>query len=189
MKIAVPVLGTRIAPRLCYAVDFLIVRAEDGKALDQQIMTVGQFPRINAFVDWIAQQGIKAVLCCGGNRQALAALETRGVEVIWGLTGEAEERVGAYLSGALNSEIQFGRLRPDGSPQGGIGRPGRGPGGRGRGGGGGGGGGGRGRGRRGGSGDALGADGARGGGTGGKRGKGRAGGRGGHRAGGGGGRG
>ena len=135
MKITVPVMGTRIAPRLCFARDFLIVRAEAGEAQDQQRVSVGQFPMLSAFVDWITQQGIEAVLCCGANRWAITALESKGVEVIWGLTGEAEERIKAYLGGTLTNEIPIRRIRSDGSGEGGdgMGMSGTGPGGRGRG--------------------------------------------------------
>ena len=126
MKIAVPVLGTRIAPRLCFTRDFLIVEAVGREAQGQQRVSVGEFPMLSAFVDWITQQGVGAVLCCGANRWAITALESKGVEVIWGLTGEAEERIKAYLDGTLNNKIPIRRIRSDGSSRGGGRRRGQG---------------------------------------------------------------
>jgi len=100
-RIAVPLLGTRIAPRLCHAQDLLIVSTADGEVGERQQINVGESGGVWAFVDWFCRQQIDLVLCCGVNAQAQKTLNARGVEVVSGLTGEAEEVVSEYLTGTL----------------------------------------------------------------------------------------
>jgi predicted Fe-Mo cluster-binding NifX family protein len=102
VKIAVPLFGTRIAPRLCFATELLLVLAGDSEAMDCRNLNVGQFPDHQSFVNWVVQQGIGVVLCCGVNHRTSAELVSRGIQVVCGLTGESTEVVRAYLDGTLD---------------------------------------------------------------------------------------
>ena len=102
MNIAVPMMGIRVAPRLCFAQDILLVRAADGAASELKQVHVGPLSDPWAFIEWVERQQVEVVLCCGVNRQACATLDARGITVIWGLTGEAELVVSEYLEGQLS---------------------------------------------------------------------------------------
>ena len=84
------------------------MQAEDDQLEESQQVHVGRLPGPWAFLKWFERQQVDVVLCCGVNRQASATLEARGVTLIWGLTGEAEQIVADYLSGQL--------VAPDESP-------------------------------------------------------------------------
>ena len=142
MRIAIPLMGSRIAPRLCFAQDLLLVQAENGEVHEQERVHVGRLPGPWAFLEWFERQRVDLVLCCGVNRQASSSLGARGVQVIWGLTGEADQVVADFLGGQLDKyapgsvgpDLGTGRGFGPGGARGQAGRRGRGRGGgRGRG--------------------------------------------------------
>jgi predicted Fe-Mo cluster-binding NifX family protein len=63
---------------------------------------IGDPPCMWELLERISREGVDVVICCGVNRQASALLDSQGVQVLWGITGEAEEVVSAYLDGRLN---------------------------------------------------------------------------------------
>jgi len=103
MRIAIPLIGTRVAPRLCLARDVLVLETTDGELRAQRQIHVGRLSDPWAFLEWLAQQAIDLVLCCGVTRQACATLSARGVHVVWGLTGEAEQIAADFLAGRLSA--------------------------------------------------------------------------------------
>lgn len=99
--LAIPLFGDDLAPRFCAADELLVVEVSDGGvAASVRRTSLGGLSWVGR-LDQIAALGGTVMLCCGFNKGFLAHAEQRGIQVIWGLAGEARVVVEAYLEGDL----------------------------------------------------------------------------------------
>ena len=98
MRIAIPIYGERISPRIDCASSFLIVEAESGSLDDvHEVQTKG--PELSELFALLLQERIDVVVCGGIRREDRLALETAGIEVNWGWVGEVKDVLKSFASG------------------------------------------------------------------------------------------
>lgn len=97
MRIAIPIHGDRVMPRFGCAREMIIATVEDGKVLATKCLTATAYD-IQSLSD--AEQ--VSVLICGGiHPRFQQLLQQQNVEIIWGVVGQWQDVLQAYLNGTL----------------------------------------------------------------------------------------
>jgi predicted Fe-Mo cluster-binding NifX family protein len=103
MNIAIPVYGTRVLPRFGYTREMIIVTVEDGRiSRHKQIELPAQIETPLSPV--LAAEHVSVIICGGIHPRFQDMLREHGIGVIWGVAGEWQEVVQAYLHGTLQSD-------------------------------------------------------------------------------------
>jgi predicted Fe-Mo cluster-binding NifX family protein len=115
MKLAIPLYGTRVSPRFGYSQQIMIVELDDrrragGKTLEVQDHFPEQIPEL------LWREGVEIVISGGMNRYFQDLFRSRGIQVIWGIIGEAEEVVAAFVAGRLTPGMGCCQRRRRGRP-------------------------------------------------------------------------
>ena len=98
MKLAIPLYTNRVSPRFGYSRRFLVVDIKADHELGREVLAVDiQSPP--QIAKCFAAEGIDLVLCGGMNSAFQKEFQLRNIGVIWGLIGEAEDVLTAYLKG------------------------------------------------------------------------------------------
>lgn len=106
MKVAIMLYGTRISPRFGYSDGVLIVEVNNQKEIGRKTLRVANFfPE--KIPDILNNEGVKVVISGGMNHRFQNLFRTRGIEVIWGIIGEADDVLNAYNSGQLSPGMGF----------------------------------------------------------------------------------
>lgn len=103
MRIALPLFGSDIAPRFCFAREMLVVDLVEGKETSRRHVMFGHEygpQRIRT----LSEYGVKVILCSGFNRHFLPLAQESGIEVVWGLQGDIEDLIERFLSGKLKTQ-------------------------------------------------------------------------------------
>ena len=105
--LAVPLHGDDVAPRFCSADHFVIAEMDGDRARLVRRLT---FPEVtwSQCLERLSAAGVSVLLCGGFNRSFLPLAEGLGIQVISGLTGEAEQLIDAFL----RDEIDRHRFLP-----------------------------------------------------------------------------
>ena len=106
MKILAGVDGTTLAGHFGHSEDFLIYTIEDKRISDRERITnPGHTETMNP-PEFVATLGVDVVIGGTIGETALNILREAGIEGFFGVTGEADDAVEAYLRGELeNDEI------------------------------------------------------------------------------------
>jgi predicted Fe-Mo cluster-binding NifX family protein len=103
MTIAIPIYGTRVLPRFGFARDMMLVTVEDGRIVaHKQIELLPQFDA--PLAPMLAAEQVSVVICGGIHPRFQEMLREQGINVVWGVVGEWQEVVQAYLHGTLQSD-------------------------------------------------------------------------------------
>jgi len=99
MRLAVPLLGTDVAPRFCSAARVLIVEHDGGveRSRERVALPPGGIP---ARLVTLTHLGVSVLLCGGFNRAFRPMAERLGLRVEWRLVGPADAAIAAFLSGS-----------------------------------------------------------------------------------------
>jgi predicted Fe-Mo cluster-binding NifX family protein len=111
MLVAVPLLGSEVAPRFGFADSFLIGEIEDGRVVcvDRvEALLRGFVNRLNA----LRGLGVDVILCGGFNRAFLPLAEDFEIGVLAGAFGDARQVLEGFARGEL---VRTGTCRGDGS--------------------------------------------------------------------------
>jgi predicted Fe-Mo cluster-binding NifX family protein len=103
MKIAIPTFGNRVSPRFDCAQSVLMVTVDDGHLGEREGMAASSwapYERINKLVEF----GVGAVVCGGIDCWSSESLESAGITIFAGVTGEIEDALAAFVQGDLYSE-------------------------------------------------------------------------------------
>ena len=104
MRVALPLFDDDIAPRFCAASEMLIVDCSGGREVSRR-KTAFSVHDGWAGVALLGNLEVTHLLCGGFNRRFLAQAEAAGIEVTFGLWGQAEAILQAFLSNKfLNSQ-------------------------------------------------------------------------------------
>ena len=98
MKVAVPLFGTRVAPRFGFAEQLLFADISDGRVDQTTVVTMvaaGWHDRLTGLRDL----GAELILCGGFNRRFEPLAHSLGISVIAGLVGDASDLVETYARG------------------------------------------------------------------------------------------
>jgi hypothetical protein len=113
MRIGLPLFGTEISPRFCFAREMMVVTLTDGPSAAElgreRVSLEGMsWPQRLAV---LAALRIDTLLCGGFPRDLLPRANAQGLRVCVGLSGEAEDVLGAFRRNALE-DVTIGRKRP-----------------------------------------------------------------------------
>lgn len=103
MRVVVPLFGSEVAPRFRFARQMLLAEIERGQIVARQRLQVdglGWPDRIRL----LERLGVSVILSGGFARFQRPMATARGIRVIWGLGGDAEQLLVAYAKEQLRSE-------------------------------------------------------------------------------------
>jgi predicted Fe-Mo cluster-binding NifX family protein len=100
MKLAIPLYGNRVCPRFGYTQEIMIVELDGKSERDRHTFRVGHclpehIPEI------LRKKGVSLVISGGMNHFFQNLFRSRGIEVLWGIIGEAEDVLSAFVAGRL----------------------------------------------------------------------------------------
>ena len=100
MKIAVTYENGQIFQHFGHTAQFKVYDAENGKIVSSQILDTNGSGH-GALAGLLGQQGIDVLICGGIGGGARMALMEAGIAIFGGVSGDADEAVELFLSGAL----------------------------------------------------------------------------------------
>jgi predicted Fe-Mo cluster-binding NifX family protein len=106
MKIAIPIHGSRVMPRFGCTREMLIVTVKEGQRLATKRLTLTPADFVTLPALFRSEQ--VTVLICGGiHPRFQQALQGQQIHLVWGVVGEWEAVLQAYLNGTLQSDPAF----------------------------------------------------------------------------------
>ncbi len=98
--VGIPLFGTEVSPRFCFADTILVVEVGQGREQRRFITSLGD-PWLPKRVADLATLGVRTLLCGAFNRAYLPTANRLGIQVITGISGEAEAALAAFLAGQI----------------------------------------------------------------------------------------
>ena len=102
MKIAVTYENGEVFQHFGHTETFKLYEVENGQIVSGEILPTNGSGH-EALADFLAERGVKALVCGGIGDGAQSALSAAGIEICSGAAGDADEAVKAYLRGELES--------------------------------------------------------------------------------------
>ncbi len=100
MRVAIPLYQNRVAPRFGFASEFLLVELKSKQEVDRQTLRL-EVENPERVAEHLAHEGVDLVLSGGMNMDYQREFRLRNIGVIWGVIGEAEDVLAAFLRGKL----------------------------------------------------------------------------------------
>jgi len=107
VKVAIPVFGVRVSPRLDFAPAFVLAEVENGKVARREMVQAAGWPRLGR-IEKLARMGVDVLLCGGIDRRTALQCEALGIRVFAWVTGEAEDALRGLLDGEVDSGVMVG---------------------------------------------------------------------------------
>jgi predicted Fe-Mo cluster-binding NifX family protein len=100
MKLAIMLYGTRVSPRFGYSQTVMIVEVSGQeeirrKTLDADDYYPEQIPLV------LGKEGVEVVISGGVNKHFQDLFRSQGIQVMWGIIGEADDALAAFKAGQL----------------------------------------------------------------------------------------
>ena len=105
--VGVPLHGDDVAPRFCSADRFMIAELDGDRVHRVRRLSIPE-EAWSERLERLSAAGVSVLLCGGFNRNFLPLAERLGIRVIFGLAGEAERLIDAFL----RDEIERYRFLP-----------------------------------------------------------------------------
>ena len=100
MKLAVMLYGTRVSPRFGYSHGVMIVEVNDHQEICRKtVNTDDYYPEQIPVV--LGKEGVEVVISGGMNKHFQNLFLSQGIQVIWGIIGEADDALAAFRDGQL----------------------------------------------------------------------------------------
>jgi predicted Fe-Mo cluster-binding NifX family protein len=110
-KIALPLFGERIAPRLDTAQRLRFVTVRNGAVEETEDVTVvGVHPL--KLAHWLRDEGVGVLICCGIDRMTSRTFHDSGIRLISRIGADADLAVRAYIDGTIETLC----IMPTGGP-------------------------------------------------------------------------
>ena len=110
MRIAIPLFYSRVSPNFSYAQELLLATKQKGDDWSRETFYWGKLDPMLKIAS-LFQLGVNVVICGGIHGSLLHYLECKGIPVMSGVMGEAEEALRLYSEGNLApGSICLGRL-------------------------------------------------------------------------------
>ncbi len=106
MKIAIPVHGSRVMPRFGCTREIIIVTVENNTLVGQKRVMLTE-ERLFSLPSVLTEEQVSVVICGGIHPRFQHILRQGNIEVVWGVIGDWEEVLRAYLAGTLQSNPMF----------------------------------------------------------------------------------
>lgn len=100
MKVAIPINGERIAPRLPLAKEVIIVELRGKREMGRDKVNISLLHALE-IPDFLASQGVTQVIAGGVDGHLLEMLRMHNIEVTWGIIGDVDDVLDLYLSNRL----------------------------------------------------------------------------------------
>ena len=102
MRLAIPLYESRVAPRFCFAPTAWLVEVMDGEIATEESLALGKHD-FKQRLERLAARGIDTILCGGFNREFIPYATQLGIRVVWGLYGDGQQMLAAFLQGDASS--------------------------------------------------------------------------------------
>ena len=101
MKVAIMLYGTRVSPRFGYSQGVMVVEMGGHQEIRRKTLeTQDYYPeQIPVF---LGKEGVEVVISGGMNRHFQDLFRSQGIQVIWGIIGEANDALTAFRDGQLS---------------------------------------------------------------------------------------
>ena len=100
MKLAIMLYGTRVSPRFGYSQRVMIVETSGQREIRRKTLKVGKhYPE--KIPEILENEGVEVVISGGMNHYFQNLLRSRGIQVIWGIMGEANDALAAFKADRL----------------------------------------------------------------------------------------
>jgi len=100
MKLAIMLYGTRVSPRYGYSQGVLIVEVNNQGEFGRKTLEIGQYYP-ERIPELLSKEGVEVVISGGMNQHFQNLFNLRGIDVIWGIIGEANDALAAFRDGQL----------------------------------------------------------------------------------------
>jgi predicted Fe-Mo cluster-binding NifX family protein len=98
--VGIPLFGSEVSPRFCFADTILVVEVERSRERRRFVTSLGD-PWLPKRVAELATLGVRTLLCGAFNRAYLPTAQRLGIQIITGISGEAEDALAAFLRGQI----------------------------------------------------------------------------------------
>ena len=106
MKLAVMLYGTRVSPRFGYSQAVMIVEVSGHQEIRRKTLeTDDYYPEQIPVV--LGKEGVEVVISGGMNKHFQDLFRFQGIQVIWGIIGEADDVLATFSSGELTPGMGF----------------------------------------------------------------------------------
>jgi len=100
MKVAIMLYGTRVSPRFGYSQGVMVVEVSGHQELHRKTLeTHDYYPEQIPIV--LGKEGVEVVISGGMNKHFQDLFRSQGIQVIWGIIGEANDALAAFRDGQL----------------------------------------------------------------------------------------
>ena len=100
MKLAIMLYGTRVSPRYGYSQGVLIVEVGSKGEFVRKTLEIGQcYPE--KIPELLSKEGVEVVISGGMNPHFQNLFRLRGIDVIWGIIGEADDVLADFMNDRL----------------------------------------------------------------------------------------
>ncbi len=100
MKVAIMLYGTRVSPRFGYSQGVMVVEVSGHQEIRKKTLeTDDYYPEQIPTV--LGKEGVEVVISGGMNRHFQDLFRSQGIQVIWGIIGEADDVLAAFMTGRL----------------------------------------------------------------------------------------
>jgi predicted Fe-Mo cluster-binding NifX family protein len=100
MKVAIMLYGTRVSPRFGYSQGVMIVEVSGQQEVRKKTLEADDYyPEQIPVV--LGKEGVEVVIAGGMNRHFQDLFRSQGIQVIWGIIGEANDALAAFRDGQL----------------------------------------------------------------------------------------
>jgi len=106
MKIAIPIHGSRVMPRFGCTREMMVVTVEDGRIVSTKPKTMTP-EMLFALPAVLATEQIAVLICGGIDPRFQHAILAQNIQLVWGVIGEWQDVLQAYLNGTLQSDPTF----------------------------------------------------------------------------------
>jgi len=103
MNIAIPVHGSRVMPRFGCTREIMVVTVEDGRIVSRKRLTITP----QTFISLLASERVSVMICGGIHPRFQQAIQRQNIQLVWGVVGEWQEVLQAYLNGTLQTNSTF----------------------------------------------------------------------------------
>ncbi len=100
MKLAIMLYGTRVSPRFGYSQEILIAELSGLQTIRRKTLETGKYYP-EQVPELLSKEGVEVVISGGMNQHFQNLFRLRGIEVIWGIIGEADDVLATFSSGEL----------------------------------------------------------------------------------------
>ena len=100
MKLAIMLYGTRVSPRYGYSQGVLIVEVDNQGEFARRTLEIGKYYP-EKVPELLSKEGVEVVISGGMNQYFQDLFRLHGIDVIWGIIGEANDALAAFRDGQL----------------------------------------------------------------------------------------